>query len=163
MKNFLFDINTIKDKALVHENVDETQLKVIIERVQDTYIQDVLGTALYNDLQTKVANATTNTDEDTLLNDFILPYLAVCVDSKAVYSLLYELRSQGFGVTTDQTFRSAQLNELQAMQDNLREDMKIYRELLVKYLCENASKFPDYTNDDLLNRGGSQQPNISFL
>jgi exonuclease V gamma subunit len=161
----LFTITQIKDYGLIHGNVDETQLSAIIKRSEDTAVQSVLGTAFYKDLLTKANNNTLSSDETTLMNEYILPFLASVVDKAALYALNYELRSQGFGVSSDTTFRPASVQELEKMEAELNGYIETYRSVMVNYLCVNKSKFPKYidNNSDGIDKSDEPSIPISFL
>ena len=64
-----------KESTTVEMNVDDTKIVPIIYKVQDVYLQQILGTTFYDTLKNGVVSGTTNSDEETLIRDYIQPYV----------------------------------------------------------------------------------------
>ena len=156
----LFDMSQIKAKSHIQGNVDESLIGVTFERAQDLYLNDVWGTAMYEDIQTKKQNGTLNSIETELLDKYALPFLAIAVEYELVYPLNMELRSQTFGLTQDSTIRPATLSELQAYRDSLRDKMMHYRRLMLDFICDNSASFPLFKGDGTYRGGNDYNINL---
>jgi len=55
MTNFVYFISTtyLKDNTPLNENVDDKLLKSAIKEAQEIYIRDIIGSGIYNQLQTQ--------------------------------------------------------------------------------------------------------------
>ena len=93
MANVLF-ISEARLKALtaVHDNVQPNDIMPFVLQSQDIYIQDILGTTLYNNLKTAVSASTTTAAEQTLINDYLSPTLANYAIYLALPSLNYKVK-----------------------------------------------------------------------
>lgn len=131
-----FNLNVIKTKSLVHENVNDDQLAKIVERAEDTDLLAVVDKSVYDTLKTKYDTNTLNSVETTFV-EYMLKFLAVSVDLKAIYYLLYELRNITVGVSVDGQIRATTREELTAMQDMLIKDYNSYKNQMVKFGTEN--------------------------
>jgi len=57
--NILFiSETTLKDRSLLQDNVDPKLIRPTIKQAQDMYIEPILGTGLYQELQTQIEDAT---------------------------------------------------------------------------------------------------------
>ena len=55
MSNFVYFISTsyLKDNTPLNENLDDKILKASIKEAQEIYIRDIVGSGIYNELQTQ--------------------------------------------------------------------------------------------------------------
>jgi hypothetical protein len=61
----------LKDKSLINDNTDWELLQPSIIMIQDLYLQQVLGTPLFEDLQDKITDNTLSVDETNLIKKYI--------------------------------------------------------------------------------------------
>jgi hypothetical protein len=75
MTNFVYFISTtyLKDNTPLNENVDDKLLKSAIKEAQEIYIRDVIGSGIYNELQTQAYANTLTALNVTLLDSYIAP------------------------------------------------------------------------------------------
>lgn len=148
-KNILFISDTIiKERSIVNTNTDPKLIYPDIKAAQDMYILPVLGTALFNKIQTAVnANDWTGlTNYKTLLDDYIIDPL--------VYYVMAELPMNSYQFTNKGIMRKQGDNtELPSMADLIsisnryRDRAEHYTERLRRYLLEKApTLFPEYLN-----------------
>jgi hypothetical protein len=139
----------LKERSIVHGNMDAKLIYPDIKVAQDFYILPVIGTALYNKLQTIITAAdwTGYTDYKTLLDDYIIDALVQYTLAELQTSISYQpwnkavLRKQG------QDTDLPSMSDLFDMTNKYRTRGEWYANRLKLYLIENANeKFPEYIN-----------------
>lgn len=144
--NYLVSVENLKKKGLIHQNTDTKILGVAIQRVQDMIIQPALGSPLYRALLTRVQNDDWNANYRTLMNDYVVPALVACVDSKASKILTDKLTNKGLGALTDETFGALQQSEINQFRDELSSDAYFYVERLIGFLKDDCGTiYTEYT------------------
>jgi len=83
-----------KELASVNLNTDDQLIIRMIDENQRLYIEAVLGTALYNELITQVQNSTVTVLNATLLEEYIIPCLALYVKSDCAINLNFKLTNK---------------------------------------------------------------------
>jgi hypothetical protein len=138
----------LKELTIINENVDPKILTHTIRDVQEIYVLPVLGTALYNDLQTEVIadpDLSGNTDYQTLLTNYIQPFMAKAVQFECYQELNFKTTNKGILRKTGENLTTADLNEIVALASREQSKMKIYQQRLTYYLLQNAqAMFPLY-------------------
>lgn len=167
MNAFLIDIETIKKIGFVNSNVENNIISTTLRRVQDTMLRPIVGSSLYTRLLAGVDADDLNANEQTLLNDYILPVLVAGVDLRIINHLTYEIRSKTVGTTRDDHMTPVTESENNRLSDDLRADFNTYRKTLVAYLCKNETLFPEYddtstTNENIQPDQGKTRTNIRF-
>ena len=167
MNAFLIDIQTIKKIGFVNSNVENNIISTTLRRVQDTMLRPITGSSLYTRLSQGVDASDLNTNEQILLNDYILPVLVAGVDLRIVNHLTYEIRSKTVGTLRDDDITPITESENNRLSDDLRADFNTYRKTLVAYLCKNSELFPEYddtsdTEENIQPDAGSTRTNVRF-
>lgn|SRR5574343_89921 len=97
--NTLISIQDIKDNTQLFNNVESAKIRPSILLAQDTELQDVLGSSLYNfiyDKRTENGEWTGLTStQETFINDFITPALMYFAVSEFVRSTWAEINNIG--------------------------------------------------------------------
>lgn len=147
MTNVLFlSENILKQYSVLQDNVDMKVVTPVIREVQEYYIHPILGTSLYKDLLTKVANNSLNVDEKTLLDDYVIPCMIQYCKYELPMAMNYKYFNKSVGVQNAENMNPATLDEIRAIEDRARNKAEWYAERLTKYLMANESKFPLYNN-----------------
>ncbi|CAB4178099.1 hypothetical protein UFOVP1015_37 [uncultured Caudovirales phage] len=140
----------LKQLTVINENVDPKILTPTIRDVQEIYVHPVLGTALYNDIQTEIISdpdLSSNTDYKTLLTDYIQPFMAKAVQYECYQELNFKTTNKGVESKNGDNLSSASMNDIIALANRESSKMKIYQERLTRYLLQNAqAMFPLYLN-----------------
>jgi len=71
--NLFIDVLYVIKTNSIDESVDYKLIEPSIEKSQETYIRDLIGTALYNELQDQIEASTVTVLNETLLRDYIAP------------------------------------------------------------------------------------------
>lgn len=148
-RNILFiSVDTIKDRTGLHFNVDPKLVYPDILFAQDAYILPVLGTALYDKLQTDIENKQLACPYETLLNDYITPCLVYQVMAELPMALSYQFYNKGVVKKTGEGQAEPSASELTEVAQRYNSRAEYYRQRLVKYLKQQSSQniFPEYLN-----------------
>ena len=91
MTNFVYFISTtyLKDNTPLNENVDDKLLKSAIKEAQEIYIRDVIGSGIYNQLQTQAFANTLSALNVTLLDSYIAPCLKYYTLTEAMLQMTF--------------------------------------------------------------------------
>lgn len=141
----LITISNLKKKSYISSNVDENLLSTILTRVQDTVIEPILGSSLYNHLLTAIDNDTLNANEIELLDKYISNCLIAGVEVRAVDMTTLELRQVGLSKNNAEGVTNVGESEMNRTINGLKKDFNFYRERLIRFLKLNYLNYPEYT------------------
>ena len=153
----LISPNTIKTMNLVNLNLDDADFAASIRVAQNIYLQDIIGSALLNDLQQLVFNAikgqspNINDQEHTqykeLLDDYIKEALAYKAVSEACRRFSHKLRNAGVVSNSDINMNAASSTDIK----ELRAEYETYFceavNHMIAYLKANKGSFPELDDD----------------
>ena len=148
MRISLIDISTYQANTYLHDNINDDKMNILISRVQDTYLQDKLGTDFYNDLQTKSIAGTLTNDEQTLIDDYIAPCMFVMLEMKALYEMNIDFRNLAVGKINDTQITPLTQGEISMFENNKKKELEVLERVLIDYLCDNETLFPTYSSQD---------------
>lgn len=163
MDNYLLDADDYKRMSLVNENVEDSIVKVTIQRVQRNILQTVITTPLYNRLLQGVEDNDLNTDEVLLLEDYIQPYLACECDRKMINNVTYQIRNKAVGKGIDPNLNVVSESENLRLDNSIRQDADASKKLLLDYLNDNSDLFPEYIVETCNKSKSSGTNYISFI
>lgn len=137
----------IKERTVIHGNIDPKLIYPNIKAAQDMYIHPVLGTALYNKLLSDISGAGLAGNYKTLVDDYVVDTLMYYTLAELPMTLSYQFWNKGVvrkqGVDTELP-SSTELIDLGNKYKNWAE---FYANRLRLYLNQNAAAmFPEYIN-----------------
>jgi len=145
MANVLFISESyLKSSTNIDENVDVKEIVPAIVDAQEMHLLPVLGSALYDDLKTKIAASTTNAAEDTLLSDYIAPMLVKFVQMELSSDLLFKYRDKGVMTKSSENSQPVDYTQMRFLMDRWDNKAQFYKKRLIDYLCGNKVLFPAY-------------------
>ena len=136
-----------KQSTIVDENVDDKIIAVVIEDMQDLRIHEILGTDLYEDLQTKVIAGTIAGDDKTLLDSYVFPTLKYYVVSELSFDLMIRIRNKGVQKLGSENAQSVSFSEAQSTSSRYEDKAEEMAQRMIDYLCENEALFPLYSEN----------------
>lgn len=142
----------IKERTSVHGNIDPKMIYPDIKYAQDVYILPLLGTALYNKLQTIINDGTISTD-NTLLNYKILLDTYV-VDALMYYTmaelpltLSYQFWNKGVIRKNGENTDNPDMGELVSIGLKYKQRAEYYGNRLRLYIVQHAATmYKEYLN-----------------
>tara|TARA_R110000868_G_scaffold136447_1_gene349401 strand:+ start:15613 stop:16203 length:591 start_codon:yes stop_codon:yes gene_type:complete len=145
--NILFiSETTLKDRSLLQDNVDPKLIKPTIKQAQDMYIEPILGTGLYQELQQQIEDDDLSELNITLLNLYITDCMCWYVASEMVMSLGFKLTNKNVLRKTSENSNDASLSELFDLMEYYKNKAEWYAQRITNYLCENIVDYPLYNN-----------------
>ena len=132
---------------------------------QEIQIQRFLGTELYNQLETKIANNNLAGHYLTLVQDYIKQALCHWAMVEYLPFAAYSISSEGIYKKTSENAVNADKNEVDFLIEKERTTAQYFSNRLIDYLQDNAAanfpeyyanSFPDIYPDDTANFGGWQ-------
>lgn len=146
-KNILFiSEQKLKDSSMLSENVDPKQLLPTVKAVQDRYIHPMLGTKLYEKLQSDVQSGTVSGNYKKLLDDYITDSLVWYTLAEIPVPLQYKMINKGVVLRTGEALQTTSFTDVQNLMDYCKGWAKWYAQRVIEYLCENQVLFPEYVN-----------------
>ena len=142
---FFISEKYLKDNSPLSGNIDINEVYPFAKSAEETYIQEVVGTRLFNKLISTL-NASPqdpNADEITLMKKIrscLVWY--TCYD--AIPFLATKIRNIGVVKQEGGDLKSASEAEVKDLIKKCWDKGEFYKKLLQMYLCENSSKFPEY-------------------
>lgn len=135
----------LKDNSPLAANVDIKELYPFARTAEEIYIQEAIGTSLFNRLVESLNASPQNTtaDEITLLlkiRDCTLWY--TCFE--ALPFLAIKLRNIGVVKQTDANLESGSRDDVSYLRNLCKTKAEHYMRILQRYLCENSNLFAEY-------------------
>jgi hypothetical protein len=144
--SYLVDIKAIKKVAFTGGNVEDTMIASTLLRIQDIILQPILGTTFYKRLLQGVEDEDLNTDERHLINEYIFNVLVASVDLRILKPLSFKIKAKGAVTLRDEHATPLTNTERAEFEDELRNDLEVYKNSLIGYLKVNCTLFPEYDN-----------------
>lgn len=145
--NILFiSETTLKDRSLLQDNVDPKLIRPTIKQSQDMYIEPILGTGLYRELQDQIELGTISDLNKKLLDFYITDCLSWYVASEMVMSLGFKLTNKNVLRKNSENSNEASLSELFDLMNYYKNKAEWYAQRISDYLCENIVDYPLYNN-----------------
>ncbi len=149
MANALFiDDNYLKSYSPLGKSIDAEDLYPFVEQSQDVYIQDVLGTPLYNDLVNKLYTGITYSTIERELVDLCSKGLAYWTVYMALPHLYLKIRNAGVVKQSSEYTQNTDLSELKYLREEMKNLAEFWQVRVVNYICApgNITKFPLYNS-----------------
>lgn len=149
-------ISETKLKAFtnINKNVDMDVLKSEVQIAQDIDLQTILGTKFYNHLLSQVSATgnTFNSDEKTLVDDYIQPFLIQTAYFNAMPGIMYRTMNRGIVEGTMENAASVDINTMKYLRSIQKQRADFYMTRLQDYLLigRGQNKFPDYNTQSTI-------------
>lgn len=144
--------------SVLSGNIDDAKLSYVIKNAQVIHIQGRLGTQLYKGITDRAIAGTLTTDDEVLIDDYVHPLLVWRSLAEFVETSAYNISNKGVMKSTDETATTVSVKELDRLVSVYERNAEHYTTLLIDFLCENSSKYPEYS----ANKGADIEPNTSL-
>ena len=143
LNNFFVKLQFLKENSLIHDNVNDDTLVILLRRVQKTKIEQILGTPFYKELLGKIPSGL-SVKEQELLDDYLIPTLISYVEVSAALYINVEIRNKSVGRANDEFQQANDDSQSDLFQSNLYKNAKVYESTLIGYIVDNKDEFPTY-------------------
>jgi len=148
--SYLFiDDQYLKTYTPLGKSIDVDQIYPFVQEAQDIYIQDLLGTPLYNFLEYQLFIGTTFstpyfTSQEVDLINMCSKALAYWTIYLALPHLAIQIRNIGVARATSENTTVSTVQELKYIREEMQNLGEFYNQRVVNYLCEYSEFFPLY-------------------
>jgi len=148
MGNFVYFISStfLKEHTPINENVDDKILKNAIQEAQEIYIRDVVGSGIYNELQTQAFNNTLSTANKTLLDSYIAPCLKYYTLTESMLPMTFKMLNKTLGTRTSDNTQPVTIDEMTMVERRYRDKAEYYAQRLREFLQANSTVYPLFFN-----------------
>lgn len=132
----------LKNESVIQENVDPKIIKPVLKEVQSYYIVPIIGSELYNDIQSKFGNW--NADYVNLIENYIQPVMIQYALFELPWAMNYKYFNKSVGTQDAENMEPADLEELTRITNNRKNKAEYFSERLSRFLLANPEKYPLY-------------------
>lgn len=141
----LFKAEQIQRDSNIDHNVTLERVRDTLLYVQDSIIERVVGTCLYNQLKELVCSGDICLEEykcyRDLLDNYLFPLAKYAVAQELMIPLSYKIRNAGVVQNTSDGLITTQANDIKYLIDYYRTRVEFYINRAVAYLCCRHSCF----------------------
>jgi len=140
--NLMMGETYLKQMTIINDNVDMKIITPTIEDVQRLYVEDVLGTQLFNQILSQIGSSTVSANNQTLLDSYILPFMKyyVLMEVSPVFKLRY--MNKGLMVKSSDNSQSASQEEMLYIMDRWKDNGQKLANKCTDYLRDNTATYP---------------------
>ena len=121
---YFLDISVWEKYGFTNDNIDPKKLRPIINAVQRTRIEPIVGTPLYEKLISDVDAGTLTGLYKTLMDEYLLPTMIAYCDWKATFHLTNQMVNKTVGKNNDEHIRANTVGENNNLRDETLKDAK---------------------------------------
>ncbi len=145
------DDQYLKDYTPLGKSVDINEIYPFVEEAQNVYVQDVLGTPLYMDLEYKLYTGVTYSNIERQLVDLCSKGLAYWTVYMALPHLGIKIRNLGVARPTSTDAQVSTIDELKYVREEMKNLGEFWNTRVVNFLCQYSNEFPLYqaSTDDM--------------
>lgn len=147
-RGLFISVTKIKEDTLVSENVDTKYIRSVIEYVQDKEVETVLGSTLFDEIETAILASSLSGANQTLIDDHVQPMLKHYVAAEVVETTHYKITNKGAQIQDSEQSSPAFRSDVNRYAEKFRNMGDMYKQRLINFLCENESDYPSYQNPD---------------
>lgn len=140
----LISANKVKAFTEVNDNIDDKLLLANIQIAQDLGLQGLLGTKMYNYMLTNAQAGTLSTAENTLLQDFIQPYLLWRATWEALPTLWMRIQNKSVIKGNTEQGTAVDKGDITYLRNIYQSRFEFYAQRMMDYIKNNQSEFQIY-------------------
>lgn len=138
------------DNSVVIDSIDFKAITPNIIYVQDEYIQHLLGTDLFNEINGQIIANTVTAPNSTLLDDWIKKVLINYILAETAPDLVYRWTNKSIVTKNAENSTAVTAEQLEGIVDRYKNRAVSYGRRLTNYLIQEASSYPLFnSNSDI--------------
>ena len=144
--NILFVMpSVIKERTVLHTNVDDKLIYPEIKAVQDLYIMPLLGSTLFKKIQADIDANTLAGYYKTLVDDYLIDCIVNYVLSELPENLNYQFFNKGLSGKTTPESTTPSMSDMYQIISKYKTRAESYAKRARKFILQNAQQhFPEY-------------------
>lgn len=142
----------IKERTVIHGNIDPKLIYPDIKVAQDMYIQPILGSALYNKLLALISSGAISSDAanvnyKTLIDKFIVDTLIYYTLAELPTTISYQFWNKGVVRKQGENTELPSMSDLIDISNKYKNRAEFYANRMKLYIIQNANAmYPEYLN-----------------
>lgn len=156
--NLMMGETYLKQNSIINDNADMKVITPTIEDVQRLYIEDLLGTRLYNEILSQIASSNVSTLNQTLLDSYLLPAMKYYVLCECTPVFKWRYMNKGVMVKNSENSQPADTQEILYMMDKWKNNAEKLAKRVTDYLCAESASYPLYSANS---EPYESQPNLN--
>jgi predicted glycosyl hydrolase (DUF1957 family) len=137
----------LKSSTAINYNVDTAFLLPFLKIAQDKHLQIILGTKLYNKLQTEIADGNLANPYKTLVDDYIQDAIIHYALVEALPFISFQIKNGSITQKNSENGTAATRQDVDYLVQKERDSAEFYGQRIVEYLCNDSSSFPEYSQN----------------
>lgn len=158
--NLIITEEYLKESSVINGNADMKVITPTIVLVQQIYIEDLLGTKLYNEILLQIQNGNVSAQNQTLLDNYVLPCMLYYVLCECTPVFKYRYANKGVTIKNSENSQPADLQEILFLMDKWRNNAEKLAEKCTKFLLNNTTTYTLYLANTELDE---TQPNVNNI
>lgn len=143
--NIMMGENYLKQASIINDNADMKVITPTIEDVQRLYIEDLLGTRLYNQILSQISTNTVSSANQTLLDTYVLPCMKYYVLCECTPVFKYRYMNKGIMIKSSENSSAADMQEIMYFMDKWKNNAEKLAQKCTKFLCASTTTYTLYT------------------
>lgn len=143
----------IKERTAIHGNIDPKLIYPEIKYAQDAYVKPVLGTALYDKLQSTISDSSisdpVNADYKLLLDEYLVDALIYYTLAELPVNISYQFWNKGVVRKQGQDTDLPTMSELVDISNRYKSRAEYYANRMKLFIIDQSSrlgKYQEYTH-----------------
>ena len=138
--------------SVIDDNTEYDKITPVIELVQDKYILPLLGTSLYNTIETHILayinSATTiPVAYKTIIDNYILKMMVHYIMYESSPTFKFRYANKGIMTNSSDNGQPIPTNDMEYLMNIWKTNGEMYGDRMIKYLNYNNSTYPTYNNN----------------
>lgn len=145
----LISVDMLKERTDIHGNVDPKLIYPHIKFVQDAFVKPILGSGLFDKLQTLIDAGTiaANPNYKLLLDDYLIDTLIWYIKSELQVDISYQTWNKGVVQKQGENTTTPTMSELIDLANRYKYKAEYYANRMRLYIIDKApTQFPEYLN-----------------
>ena len=156
MESTIVTVNDLKNFTSIGENVDPEILYPHLLISQQLYIENLIGSSLYNDIVSRFDNQQLTGDTQTLYEEYIIPAVAYCAWYSAAPFINFKTQRTGISTHSSDVLTPVTPEEFAIYSKRVNNFKTYYLNRLEDYLIANKTLFPLFRQDKVNKNTGGQ-------
>jgi len=135
-------------QTVLSGNLDFDKIVHFIKIAQDIHVHQLLGSRLYNKLQSDIIGGSLSRDYQTLIEEYIKPILTQYSFLEYLPFSQYTISNKGVFKHTSENSTQPSSEEIDKMKEVARDTAQQYARRMVDHLDFNPTKYPEYLTNN---------------